>query len=156
MKTVNAFAAALLVGTMFAGNASASSILMLDETPADAVRSFVHLGDPDPCADDACADEPEVISADTSSDSNAALVDSFGMPTNMPVIMRPSMDTPQAPAAVTASAPAAAAPAAATQQPKQQPQPIVETPKVAPAPVVEQPSVEGQQPPQSNGQPIER
>lgn len=155
MKTVNAFAAAVLLGTMFAGNASASSIVMLGETPSGAVSSIVHLGEPDPCADNACGDEPEVVSADPSGDSNAALVDSFGMPTNMPIIMRPSMDTPEAPPATTASAPAAAAPAGAS-QPKQQPEPVVQTPKTEPAPVVEQPSVEGQQPPQSNGQPVER
>ena len=152
MKTVNAFAAALLLGTMFAGNASASSILMLDETSPTAVSSIIRLGEPDPCADNACGDEPEVISADTSGDSNGALVDSFGMPTNMPIIMRPSVDKQETPATTTASAPAAAAPSGVTQQPA----PVVETPKMEPAPKVEQPVNAEQQAPQSNGQPVER
>jgi hypothetical protein len=148
MKTVNAFAAALLFGTMFAGNASASSIIELGSEPSASSPSIVHLGDPDPCADNACGTDKEVAAVGTKKDSNAALIDAFGMPTNMPVIMRPSMDTPSAPAA-SASAPAAPAPTA-------QAEPQVQQPQAAPAPVVEQPVNVEQQPMQQNGQPIER
>ncbi len=159
MKSVKALAAALLFSGMFAGSASASSILVLGDTPPEAASSIITLGDPDPCADDACAEEA-VASADPSADSNAALVDIYGMPTNMPVIMRPSMDTPDAPAATAAADPAATAPAAAPapaqQQPVQQPAPVVETPKVEPAPAVEQPVNQDQGQQQPNGQPVER
>ena len=155
MKSFNALAATLLVSCMFAGSASASSIIELGDESLSSVSSIITLGDPDPCADNACGDE-DVASADSSDDNNAALVDIYGMPTNMPVIMRPSMDTPAAPATTAAADPAATPPAApASQQPTQQPEPVVETPKMEPAPAVERPGNEGQQQ-QNNGQPVER
>lgn len=157
MKSFNALAATLLVSCLFAGSASASSIIELGEESLSSVSSIITLGDADPCADNACGDE-DVASADSADDSNAALVDIYGMPTNMPVIMRPSMDTPSAPETTAAADPAAtppAAPATGTQQPTQQPAPVVETPKMEPAPVVEQPGNDGQQQ-QQNGQPVER
>lgn len=153
MKSFNALAAALLVSCMFAGSASASSIIELGDESLSSVSSIIALGDPDPCADNGCGDE-DVASAGSSDDSNAALVDIYGMPTNMPVIMRPSMDTPSAPASTAAADPAATAPAAPASA-TQQPQPVVEAPKMEPAPAVEQPVNEGQQQ-QNNGQPVER
>jgi hypothetical protein len=160
MKSFNAVAAALLFGGMFAGSASASSIIMLGDAPSGAMSSVISLGDPDPCADHACDPQDDVASAGSTSDSNAALVDSFGMPTNMPVIMRPSVDAPTAPAATTAAAdPAApaATPAPAQQQPVQQPEPVVQQPKAEPAPVVQQPAADGQQQQQQpSGMPVER
>ncbi len=154
MKSVTALGAALLLGSLFAGSASASSIIMLGDQPSNSRSSIIRLGDPDPCADHACDAQDELASAN--SDSNAALVDAFGMPTNMPVIMRPSMDTPPAPPATTAAVTPPAAPATATQQPAQQPEPVVQHPKAEPAPVVEQPVADGQQQMPQNGQPIER
>ena len=153
MKSFNALAATLLVSCLFAGSASASSIIELGDEPLNSVSSIIVLGDPDPCADYGCGDE-DVASAGSSDDSNAALVDIYGMPTNMPVIMRPSMDTPSAPATTAATDPAATAPAAPASA-TQQPQPVVEAPKMEPAPAVEQPVNEGQQQ-QNNGQPVER
>ncbi len=149
MKSFNALAATLLVSCLFAGSASASSIIELGDESLSSVSSIIALGDPDPCAENGCDDE-NVASAGPSDDSNAALVDIYGMPTNMPVIMRPSMDTPTTTAAADPAATAPAAPATPTQQPA----PVVETPKMEPAPAVEQPATEGQQ--QPNGQPVER
>lgn len=154
MKSVISLGAMLLFGCMVSGQALAGSIVELGDTPEEQVSSIIYLGEPDPCADGACDDDAEVISADADNDSNAALVDIYGMPTNMPVIMRPSMDAPAA-ADVPAAQPApAAAPSTEPQQPKQEPEPVVEQPKQEPAPVAEQPAAEQPQQPASPNGPI--
>ena len=129
MNHFKMLALGLLVGGLFSTSALASSVLVLGDTPKSDVSSIVYIGDPDPCADNACGtDEPAV--EDASNDGNAALVDSYGMPTHMPIIMRPSVDagTPEAPKTASAkpettpkpdaaskpAAPAAATPVAAT------------------------------------------
>lgn len=152
MTKMISFGAALLFGTLTAGQAFAGSIVELGDTPAEEISSIVYLGDPDPCANGGCEAADEKPASDGASDSNAALVDIYGMPTNMPVIMRPSMDTP--PAADVPAAEPAPAPAASTepQQPKQEPAPVVEQPKQEPAPQPEQPAPEQPQPASPNGQ----
>lgn len=149
MNHFKMLALGLLVGGLFSTSALASSVLVLGDTPKSDISSIVYIGDPDPCADNACGtDEPVVEEA--SNDGNAALVDSYGMPTHMPIIMRPSVDngTPAAPvetatakptdttkpeAAATPPTPAPAAPTPATPAPAT-PEPVAPAP-VAPAPV---------------------
>ncbi len=147
MNHFKMLALGLLVGGLFSTTALASSVLVLGDTPKSDVSSIVYLGDPDPCADNACGtDEPVVEEA--SNDGNAALVDSYGMPTHMPIIMRPSVDngTPEAPKETAAAKPAdtakpdaAATPAPAAPTPAT-PAPATPAPaQVAPAPVAPAP-----------------
>jgi hypothetical protein len=118
MKT--ALAAAVLVAVFGMGGAKAGSIIELGES--DQVSSIIMLGDDAPCAESACDPEEdiEVVDAGSAAGSSGALVDQYGMPTNMPIVMRPSMDTPVAEPVPDAAAPAttsAPAPAAETPQP---------------------------------------
>lgn len=146
MKRLNAVSALMFAGLLASGSASASSIIELGNEGDAVASSIIALGDPDPCADNGCGDETDIAAEDTGSNS-PALIDSFGMPTNMPVIMRPSMDGGAGPAEAPAD-PAAAAP---------NPQPAATDAGAAgqPAPAeptaTEQPAApaEGQQPPQS-------
>lgn len=79
----------------------------------EASQSVVYLGDPCDLI------EPEVIEAEevANTDPNSALVDAYGMPTSVPVVMRPSMDA----APVSASAEPVATPAAETAPAKEAP-----------------------------------
>ncbi|MCX7671452.1 MAG: hypothetical protein N2439_15450, partial [Anaerolineae bacterium] len=87
MKT--ALAAALLIAVFGMGGARAGSIIELGES--GQVSSIIMLGDDDPCAEGACGSEEdvEVVDAGSAAGSSGALVDQYGMPTNMPVVMRP-------------------------------------------------------------------
>jgi hypothetical protein len=141
MNHFKMLALGLLVGGLFSTSALASSVLVLGDTPKSDISSIVYIGDPDPCADNACGtDEPAVDEA--SNDDNAALVDSYGMPTHMPVIMRPSVDngTPEAPKDTAAAKPADTAKpdAAATPTAPATPAPTTPAP-AAPAPVAPAP-----------------
>ena len=144
MNHFKMLALGLLVGGLFSTSALASSVLVLGDTPKSDVSSIVYIGDPDPCADNACGtDEPMVEEA--SNDGNAALVDSYGMPTHMPIIMRPSVNdgTPDAPKQTAAAKPdttpkpdaASKTPAPATPAPVR-PAPVA---PIAPAPVAPSP-----------------
>ncbi|MGB8819081.1 MAG: hypothetical protein WCC66_14285 [Rhizobiaceae bacterium] len=132
-------AAVILTGLSLTGNAFAGSIIALGGDQA-SISSIIKLGEPDPCASNACGAE-EVTAADPESATAAgsALVDQNGMPTNMPVVMRPSMDT--APVDAPAAAAPVADPAAVTPQ-TPEPEPV----KMEPAP----------QPVQVEGQPVEQ
>lgn len=148
MNHLKMLALGLLVGGLFSTSALASSVQVLGDTPKSDISSIVYIGDPDSCADNACGtDEPAVEEA--SNDGNAALVDSYGMPTHMPVIMRPSVDagTPDAPkqtaaakpdstpkpdAASKTPAPVAAAPAAPAASTPVTPTPVTPTSPNAP------------------------
>ncbi|MGL4488742.1 MAG: hypothetical protein ACRCU5_04780 [Rhizobiaceae bacterium] len=118
MKLVKIAAASLLFSAMLAAPA-------LAETGDNVVHyispSIIMIGTPDPCDNGGC--EEEVAEVEPTADRNAALVDAYGMPTNMPVIMRPTTDVSAVPAAQTASAPATSEPAA--------PSAPVETPAAA-------------------------
>lgn len=130
MKT--ALAAAVMIAVFGTGSAKAGSIIELDGT--GEISSVIMLGEPDPCFAEACAAEEdvEIVDAGSAAGSSGALVDQYGMPTNMPVVIRPSMDMPAADPAPQPAAPAeAAAPAAAAPQPepvKVEPAPEVVTP----------------------------
>jgi hypothetical protein len=132
MKT--ALAAVVLLAAFGTGGAKAGSIVELGGT--GEVSSIIMLGNDDPCAEGACGsqDDVEVVDAGSAAGSSGALVDEYGMPTKMPVVMRPSMDAPVAQPTPDASAPAATpAPEAQTPQPepvKMEPAPQVETPQV--------------------------
>ena len=118
MNHLKTLSLGLLAGGLFSTAALASSVIALGDTPKSDISSIVYVGDPDPCADNACGtDEPAVEEA--SNDSNAALVDAYGMPTNMPVIMRPSVDsgTPEAPKQTAAAKPDAMPKPEATAKP---------------------------------------
>ncbi len=143
MNHFKTLALGLLVGGLFSTSALASSVQVLGDTPKSEISSIIYIGDPDPCADNACGtDEPVVEEA--SNDGNAALVDSYGMPTHMPIIMRPSVDdgTPEAPKQTAAAKPqttpkpaAATTPAPpATAATPVTPAPVTPAP-IAPAPV---------------------
>ena len=110
------------------------------EFPAET-RSVIYLGDPCDLI------EPEVVEAEeiAKADPNGALVNANGMPTSMPVVMRPSMDSEPVPAE---AAPAAASAPADTAKPKgdeTKPAPVAEADKPkepeqqASAPAPEQP-----------------
>jgi hypothetical protein len=145
MKT--AFAAAVIFAGFGLGGASAGSIVEL--RASNEISSVIELGDPDPCADGACGSEEDVEMVDAGSAAGGALVDQYGMPTKMPVVMRPSVDSP-----ATQPAPAAGAPATATAPQTQTPQP--EPVKAEPAPQVETPTVvnqNGEQMPQPEAEP---
>jgi pyruvate dehydrogenase E2 component (dihydrolipoamide acetyltransferase) len=119
MKLLNTVAASLLLSAFAATPAFAESG---DNVITYISPSIIMIGTPDPCDDGGCAEEVAAVeSTDTKSDSNAALVDAYGMPTSMPVIMRPSVDTPAAQASfMPAPLPAAttsAAPTPATSEP---------------------------------------
>jgi hypothetical protein len=138
LKTV---AAGLLLSAMASGSAFAENG---DNEITYISPSIIMIGAPDPCDNGGCDEDVAVIEA--SGDSNAALVDAYGMPTSMPVIMRPSVETPAAsptPAATTtapAATPASAAtpaPVAATPAPVDAP---AATSQTAPAPGEEVPS----------------
>ena len=134
MNHFKMLALGLLVGGLFSTSALASSVLVLGDTPKSDVSSIVYIGDPDPCADNACGtDEPAVEEA--SNDGNAALVDSYGMPTHMPIIMRPSVDagTPEAPKTAAAKPDSTPKPDAAS-KPTTAAAPAAPTP-VTPAPI---------------------
>lgn len=113
MKT--ALAAAVILAMFGTSGVKAGSIIELGES--DQISSVIRLGDDDPCMDGGCGSEEdvEVVDAGSAAGSGGALVDQYGMPTNMPVVMRPSMD---APAAAPDAAAAAPAPVAETPQPE--------------------------------------
>lgn len=133
MKT--ALAAAVLIAAFGLGSAKAGSIVELGGS--GQISSIIMLGEDDPCAEGGCGSEEdiEVVDAGSAAGSSGALVDQYGMPTNMPVVMRPSMDTP----AASEPAQAASAPAAA-------PAPVVETPQPEPVKVEQQGQAEQPQP----------
>lgn len=121
MKT--ALAAAVLIAVFGLGGAKAGSIVELGES--GQVSSIIMLGDDEPCAEGACVSEEDidVVDAGSAAGSSGALVDQYGMPTNMPVVMRPSMDSPTAQPMLDAPASAAVpAPVPVTETP--QPQPV--------------------------------
>jgi hypothetical protein len=134
MKT--ALAAAVILAMFATSGVKAGSIVELGDSAQ--ISSIIMLGDDDPCMDGGCGAEEDVemVDAGSAAGSSGALVDQYGMPTNMPVVMRPSVDAP-----ADASAPAATpAPVAETPQPE----PV----KVEEAPQVQVPAQEG-----GNGQP---
>ena len=138
MKT--ALAAAVILAMFGTSGVKAGSIIELGDS--DQIRSVILLGDDDPCMDGGCASEEdvEVVDAGSAAGSSGALVDQYGMPTNMPVVMRPSMDTPAAQPAPDASVPATAPEAAP------QPTPVAETPQPQPVQVENEGQPEQPQP----------
>lgn len=130
MKT--ALAAAVMLVMFGTCGVKAGSIVELGDS--DQISSIIMLGDE--CMDCGVEEDVEVVDAGSAAGSSGALVDQYGMPTNMPVVMRPSMD---APAEATPS-PDAAAPAVATPQTVETPQP--EPVKVEPAPQEQAPAPE--------------
>ena len=134
MKT--ALAAAVILAMFGTSGVKAGSIIELGES--DQISSVIMLGDDDPCMDGGCGSEEdvEVVDAGSAAGSSGALVDQYGMPTNMPVVMRPSMDAPAADPAPEAPAPAAAP----------QPTPVAETPQPQPVNVDNQGQTEQPQP----------
>ncbi len=114
MKLLNTVAASLV----FTAFAAAPAFAQPGDNEITYISpSIIMIGTPDPCDDGGC--EEDVAAVESKSDSNAALVDAYGMPTSMPVIIRPSVETPaaQAPAAAT-PAPAATTPAAPAATPE--------------------------------------
>lgn len=136
MKT--ALAAAVLVAAFGLGSAKAGSIVEL--SGSGEISSIITLGDDDPCAEGGCGSEEdiEVVDAGSAAGSSGALVDQYGMPTNMPVVMRPSMDSPTAQPTPDASA---SAPVTAPQS-----TPVADTPQPEPVKVEPQGQVEQPQP----------
>jgi hypothetical protein len=141
MKSMKFIAAGLFLSAMASSSAFAENG---DNEITYISPSIIMIGTPDPCDNGGCDEEVAVIEAN--GDSNAALVDAYGMPTSMPVIMRPSVETPSAPAA-TSSAPVATPAPAATPAPvaatPAAPIPVeapAETTQTAPAPSTETPS----------------
>ncbi len=122
MNHFKTLALGLLAAGFSLSSASASSLASDGPMQKKAWPSIIYLGDPDPCGNNAC--EPQEAAAEPVSDKNAALVDAFGMPTHMPIIMRPSMD--QGTPAATAAAKAAVA---ATANAKTPVTPAAPTPK---------------------------
>lgn len=124
--------------------ASASSLVSDGASQEKAWPSIIYLGDPDPCANNAC--EPQQAAAEPLSDKNAALVDAFGMPTHMPIIMRPSMDDGTPSATAVPKAPATPA-VPATADAKTPVTPAAPTPAKtvadSTAPVVPAPATDG-------------
>lgn len=119
---------------------AASAVSAKAESGADcplppASPSIVYLGD---VCEFTQEEEVTVIEA-AITDHNAALVDQYGMPTSMPVIMRPGVDTAKVtPAAseTAAASPSGETPPASTEA---KPEAPAETPK------------EGELPPQQTG-----
>jgi hypothetical protein len=141
MKLLKTLAASALLSALAAAPAFAQSG---DNEITYISPSIIMIGTPDPCDNGGC-EEPTVITA--KADGNAALVDANGMPTSMPVIMRPSVDTTVImPAPETAAAPAIAPAAPATAA---EPTPEV-TAEAAPAPVQQAPAADA---PKVEGQP---
>jgi pyruvate dehydrogenase E2 component (dihydrolipoamide acetyltransferase) len=125
MKLLSTMAAGLLFSAFAAAPAFAEAG---DNEITYISPSIIMIGTPDPCEDGGC--EEDVAAVEEKKDNNAALVDAYGMPTSMPVIIRPSVDAPTA----QAPADAAAAPAepAATAEPA--------APAAAEAPAAEAPA----------------
>jgi hypothetical protein len=135
MKLLKTLAASLLLSAMAAAPAFADAG---DNEVHYISPSIIMIGTADPCDDGGCEEDVAVIEA--KDDNNAALIDAHGMPTSMPVIIRPSVATPS----VETPAAAAATPAAPAAQPaKPAPTPVVQVePTPAPAPM-EQAANEG-------------
>jgi hypothetical protein len=101
----------------FAAPAASNSVILLDSTPKAGHGSIIYRGAPLDCSVDVCpAPEPVVEAV---APTSGAMVDSFGMPTKMPTVLRGGQssddvvimapkETPPAPAAVTPAAPAKA------------------------------------------------
>jgi hypothetical protein len=132
MKT--ALAAAVILAMFATTGVKAGSIIELGDS--GQISSVILLGDGDECMDCGSEDDVEMVDAGSAAGSSGALVDQYGMPTNMPVVMRPSVDAPAAQPAPDAAAPAAT------------PAPVAETPQPQPVKVEQAPQ---EQAPAQNG-----
>ena len=124
MKLLKTVTAGLFLSAMAAAPAFAQSG---DNEITYISPSIIMIGTPDPCDNGAC--EEDVASVESQGDSNSALVDAYGMPTSMPVIMRPSVEITTAAAAVAPAivpAPAATPAEAAAATPA--PAPVAQAP----------------------------
>jgi hypothetical protein len=135
MKSMKFIAAGLFLSAMASGSAYAESG---DNEITYISPSIIMIGTPDPCDNGSCDEEVAVIEAN--GDSNAALVDAYGMPTSMPVIMRPSVETPSAPAATSSAPVETPTPVTATPAAPAPVEAPAETTQTAPAPSTETPS----------------
>jgi hypothetical protein len=92
----------------FAGHAGAKSVEKMADTPKAEQASVVHFGKPLDCKVDNCPKEEEKVAAPAAAKTGKPLVDAYGMPTNMPTLLRGS----EASQEVVISAPRKAKPAA--------------------------------------------
>jgi hypothetical protein len=99
----------------FAGHAGAKSVEMIAATPEAEQNSVVHLGKPLDCSVDVCPKVKDEAAAPAPVKTDKPLVDAYGMPTNMPTLIRGSETSQEvvisAPRKVKPAAPAAASPA---------------------------------------------
>jgi hypothetical protein len=87
MKLLNTMAMAILFSAAAATPSFADSA---DNEITVISPSVIQIGSVDPCDNGAC-DEEEVASTEEPGDRNGALIDAYGMPTSVPVVIRPTV-----------------------------------------------------------------
>jgi hypothetical protein len=94
----------------FAESAAARSVEMMADTPKAEQASVIYFGKPLDCKIDTCPKKEEDAAAPAPVKTDKPLVDAYGMPTNLPTLIRGSDVSQQ----VTVSVPRKAKPAETT------------------------------------------